>query len=495
MKNSCLALAGLFPLSAMWAQAQEKPNIVFIYADDYSFNSMSDIGQDHVFTPNLDELRSHGMYFSHAFNQGGWNGAISMASRAMMVTGMYMWKAHDAVSNEEFMTQSSDEDPHFWSEFMRRAGYTTYMTGKWHVFADANKLFDVVRHVREGMPPQTASGYAYRKGNPTGRKFIPGVEDSWQPYDTSKGGYWKGGKHWSEVVADDAVDYIDMAKQKEEPFFMYLAFNAAHDPRQAPKRNVDMYPIDKISIPRNFTPTYPYYREMGCGEGLRDEQLAPFPRTEYSVKVNRRDYYALITHMDEQIGRIIRALKASGKYDNTYIMFTADHGLAVGDHGLMGKQNMYDASMRVPLIVCGPGIKKGKCDNLVYLQDVMATALDIADSEYEQKVDFKSLLPFATRDKKAAKVITRNEVYGAFRHLQRMIRTDRYKMIVYQKNHVVRLYDMKKDPFEMKDLARQPKYRKLMDELMLRFEQEQIKTGDSLDVRKAYEAFFHEEQK
>jgi arylsulfatase A-like enzyme len=163
---------------------------------------------------------------------------------------------------------------------------------------------------------------------------------------------------------------------------MYIAFNAPHDPRQSPKEYVDRYPLDRISMPRSFVPEYPFNEAMASGRKLRDEKLAPFPRTEYSVKVNRQEYYAIITHMDDQIGRILDALEKSGQADNTYLFFSADHGLAVGRHGLMGKQNLFDHSVRVPLMLVGPGVPAGeKRDASVYLQDIMATSLELAGAE------------------------------------------------------------------------------------------------------------------
>lgn len=454
---------GTVSLAEVGTNHNEKPNVLFIFADDMTYDCMGNIGLDKLYTPNLDELRSHGMHFTHAFNQGGWNGAISVASRSMLVTGKYLWRAKKIVSDERKTSNVDLNNPYFWPQYMKLAGYKTYMTGKWHVAVDAAKVFDVVNHVRGGMPAQTPSGYAYSKKNPEGRKFIDSESDEWQPYKKEYGGYWSGGKHWSEVVGDDAVNYIESAARESSPFFMYIAFNAPHDPRQSPKRFVDMYPLSDINVPLNYQPLYPYYRDMGCGEELRDEQLAPFPRTEYSVKVNRQEYYAIISHLDEQIGRIIEALKKSGKYDNTYIIFSADHGLAVGDHGFIGKQNMYDASMRVPLIICGPDIKKGKCNDLVYLQDIMATSMDIAGSDKLDVVDFKSILSKAKGIKKTD--CKEDAVYGAYINLQRMVRTDRYKLIVYPKAKIIRLYDVKRDPCEMNDLANNKSYKKVVEDL------------------------------
>lgn len=122
------------------------------------------------------------MYFTHAFNQGGWHGAISVASRSMLVTGQYLWKAKALVEDKQKMRDVNDSKPIFWGQYMKKAGYITYMTGKWHVAVDASKVFDVVNHVRGGMPNQSDQGYAYSDKNPIGRKFIEGEEDDWKPY-------------------------------------------------------------------------------------------------------------------------------------------------------------------------------------------------------------------------------------------------------------------------------------------------------------------------
>ena len=143
-------------------------------------------------------------------------------------------------------------------------------------------------------------------------------------------------------------------------------------------------------MPESYLPLYPDKDSIGCGEGLRDERLAPFPRTHYAVQVNRREYNAIISHLDTQIGRIIDALQQSGKADNTYIFYSADHGLAVGHHGLIGKQNMYEHSMKPPLIVIGPDLPKNKKNaGLVYLQDIMASTLELAGVSPPDYVEFK----------------------------------------------------------------------------------------------------------
>ena len=165
--------------------------------------------------------------------------------------------------------------------------------------------------------------------------------DTWKAADSLNGGFWEGGKHWSEVIKDDALDFLNKSSEKEDPFFMYLAFNAPHDPRQSPQSFLDRYPLEEIPLPDNWLPEYPYKDAIGNPKTLRDEALAPFPRTPFAIKTHIREYYAIISHLDAQIGEILKALEASGKANNTYIFFTGDHGLSVGKHGLLGKQSMF----------------------------------------------------------------------------------------------------------------------------------------------------------
>ena len=476
--------------------ASEKPNILFIFADDQMWNSLGSIEGCPVKTPNLDRLRERGVSFTHTYNMGSFTPAVCVASRAMLNTGSFVWRAAalsskgnnlkdpNAPKNMPQYTVPKRKSEGYWSQWMKQAGYETYMTGKWHVDVKAETLFDHTVHVRGGMPGQTAAGYNRPKSPED-------YETGWKPWDTKYGGFWKGGKHWSEVLGDDSVAFLDQAKASDKPFFMYLAFNAPHDPRQSPKEFVDMYPVDKVDVPQNFLPEYPYNEYAGSGRSLRDEKLAPFPRTEYSVRVNRQEYYAIITHMDKQIGRILDALDASGKADNTYIFFTADHGLAVGDHGFMGKQNMYDSSMRVPMLMVGPGIKPGKTVNApVYLQDIMATSLDIAGIEKPAQVDFNSLLPLATgKTEKSAY----DAIYGAYFGCQRMLRTEQYKMIIYPTANIVRLFNMNNDPLEMNDLAQDPSRRpvELLKTLFGQFQRLQKEMDDPVDVTESFNNFLN----
>ena len=446
-----------------------KPNILFIFADDYAFDCVHAHGNGEIETPNIDRLVNRGTTFTHAYNMGAWEGAVCLASRTMLVSGRFLWNAH---KDHPVLDTDYREAGKLWPQLMAKEGYDPYFSGKWHTRADATKAFKVIRNLRPGMPNQTDAGY---------NRPIDGQPDPWSPVDPKFEGFWKGGVHWSEVLRDDAIDFLGQAGKSDNPFFMYLAFNAAHDPRQSPKEYVDKYPQSKVSMPRNFVPEYPY--DIGSNKG-RDETLAPFPRTENAVKVNRGEYYAIITHLDTQVGAILEAIETSGMADNTYIFFTVDHGLAVGHHGLMGKQNMFDHSVRVPFVVTGPGIAKGaKTSVPIYLQDVMATSLELAGAKKPDHVQFNSLLGMLHGKEKEHAY---DAIYGGYMETQRMITRQGDKLILYPKLKKALLYNLGRDPDEMLDLAGDPKNQPLMKSLFARLLELQKENGDALNLHAAF---------
>ncbi len=466
MKASILLAILYLPLATSAPAA--KPNVLFIFADDQCYKTIGALNNDEIHTPHLDRLVARGTTFTHAYNMGGYHGAICVASRTMLVTGKHVWHARQS---EKQLRKGLDGQ--LWPQLMADAGYDTYFTGKWHVDADAKHVFKVARNVRGGMPKQTRKGY--------NRPLADG-SDPWDPSDPKFGGFWEGGKHWSEVVADDATDFLDMAKGDENPFFMYIAFNAPHDPRQAPKEYVDRYPAEEIALPPSFLPEYPWKDSIGCDKGLRDEQLAPFPRTEHAVQVNRREYYAIISHMDAQIGRILDHLESTGQTENTYIFFTADHGLSVGHHGLIGKQSLFDHSVRVPFMVVGPGVAPGaKNPSPIYLQDVMATALDLAGARRPAHVQFESLMPMLKGQPGGL-----DAVYGTYVDFQRMVVADGHKLLLFPKIKKAQLFDMAADPEEMKDISGEPGAAAKMKSLFGKLLDLQKEAGDRLDLKAVY---------
>ncbi|MDP1586393.1 MAG: sulfatase-like hydrolase/transferase [Prosthecobacter sp.] len=453
------------------ALAASQPNILFLFADDQCYETIRAFGHTDIDTPNLDRLAARGTTFTRAYNMGSWSGAVCVASRTMLNTGRSVWDADSVYKTTDKERQSGV----LWSQLMSKAGYKTYMTGKWHVQTDASKIFDMAMDVRPGMPKTVPTAY---------NRPIAGQTDSWSPYDKSLGGFWEGGKHWSEVVHDHTITFLKDAKQQEKPFFIYAAFNAPHDPRQAPKEFIDMYPLSRIAMHASFLPEYPHKDDIGCSHKLRDENLAPMPRTEFAVKTHRQEYYALITHLDVQIGKILHALEANGQANNTWIFFTADHGLAVGHHGLIGKQNMYDHSVRVPFLVAGPGVAKGaKNDAAIYLQDVMATALDLAGAEKPKHVFYNSLRPLLNGEQKHSSY---ESIYGAYLELQRAVTHDGWKLIAYPKAKVLRLYHLAEDPQEMNDLAANPGHAAMKKQMFDRLVKLSADLGDKVDLKTVF---------
>jgi arylsulfatase A-like enzyme len=458
-----------FIVSINMSMAWQQPNIVFIFADDLGDHDIGAYGNDEVRTPNIDALAGQGMRFTRAYNMGSWSPAVCIPSRTMLNTGQFVWNARKQADNEYKSVRDQKE---FWSQRLKQAGYNTYFTGKWHVpGVDPVDLFDHVVHVRPGMPNQTETGYD---------RPYEGKEDTWSPYDRKFEGFWKGNTHWSEVLADDARQFIEHASGQEDPFFMYLAFNAPHDPRQSPKEYVDSYNPEELQIPDNFLPEYPYNESIGSGRELRDERLAPFPRTEYAIGVHRQEFYAIISHMDTQIGHIIDALEEKGKLDNTIIIFTADHGLAVGQHGLVGKQNMYEHSIRVPFIITGPGIPAGQVNEAsIYLQDVAPTVIELAGGEVPVAYQFQSLLPLIHGETSRGYPA----IYSTYLQKQRAVVEWPYKLILYPDISKIRLFHLRDDPYETEDLADNADSEPVIRRLMQRLTELQRETGDELELK------------
>ena len=255
---------------------------------------------------------------------------------------------------------------------------------------------------------------------------------------------------------------------------MFVSFNAPHDPRQSPRSFIDRYPVAQSKIPQNYLPEHPF--DNGA-ISIRDEQLAPFPRTKKAIRTHRAEYYAIISHMDEQIGRVLDALEKSGNADNTYVVFTSDHGLAVGSHGLMGKQNPYDHSIRMPFLISGPGIPKNKTvRDMIYMQSVYPTTCELAGLSIPQSVDFPSLKNLALG--KGGK--GEEFVYGCYQDMQRLVRSQTHKLIFYPKLKRYQLFDLVKDPHEISDQFKNPSYKKIKTELMQALTQKRKELGDGL---------------
>jgi arylsulfatase A-like enzyme len=329
-----------------------------------------------------------------------------------------------------------------------KEGYKTFGTGKWHNSKEA-----YARCFTHG-----------------GRVMFGGMSDHLKVpvFDFNPEGKYPNNKKYtasgfsSEMFTDDAIRFLEKDSTKDDPFLIYVSYTAPHDPRMPPKEYLDMYPPEKIKIPENFMPEHPFDNgEMK----VRDEMLAPFPRTPEIVREHIAGYYGMITHLDAQIGRLLNALEKSGKMENTIIVFAGDNGLAVGSHGLLGKQNLYDHSVRVPLVMCGPGIpKEAKADGLCYLLDIFPTLCDLSGISEPSTVEGKSLLPIINNN--STKI--RNSVFLAYTKLQRGVRTDDdWKLIKYNVRGVqtTQLFNLNTDPLELNSLSDNEDYTEKLNDL------------------------------
>ncbi len=463
----------LAPVATTHAQNQTqthlRPNFLFLLSDDQTYRALGCLGDLPIKTPNLDRLAKRGTLFTHCFNQGGYSGAVCVPSRMMLNTGRYLWQcrgAHD---------QGVAEGAALWGETLGNAGYDTFMTGKWHLPESALKRsFKTLGPLTGGFLPSTGEdGAAYRR---------PAPGNPWTPDDPKWKGHWldDGGEtvHSSVRIAQASIDYLRARPQgSAPPFFMYVAFNAPHDPRQAPRAFLELYPPRQLPVPPNFLPRHPFLIE--ANDTGRDEILAPYPRTPEIVRVHLQEYYAMITHLDAEIGRILAALDASGEAANTVVIFSSDQGLAVGQHGLFGKQNLYEHSIRMPFILAGPGIPRGKRQHALFnLQSLFATTCELAGIPVPPSVQFPSLVPLLN----GRRTQLHSSLYEAYLDRQRAVRTDRWKLIRTPYAHQSQLFDVQRDPWEMHNLAGEPRHAETLSYLNRELRTLMVEMKDPLPV-------------
>ena len=444
------------PTAASAQEPTRRPNILILLSDDQRPDTIGALGNPAIRTPNLDRLVKRG----HAFTRAYVTVPVCTPTRAEILTGACAMK-----NGVRFFGQALRPEFVQLQQLLARAGYLTWFTGKWHNDGTPEKHgFQVAKRVfKGGMGP-------HEKVFVEGNKKVEGFS--------------------SELFASAAADFID--SRPKEPWFMWVAFTAPHDPRTPPRKYRDMYPPDKVRLPPNYMPEHPFDN----GEMVvRDELLETWPRTQDAVRKHLAEYYGMISHLDEQVGRILEALERTGQLENTIVVFLSDNGLAIGSHGLFGKQNMYDHSVRVPLILAGPGIPQGKrSDALCYNYDLYPTLCELVGVKAPATVDGKSLVPILQG--KQTKV--RDYVCSAYQNVQRMVRTDRWKLIVYPQIGQWQLFDMKNDPHELVDLLQPWRGKKVgafrppleaekasavANDLMRKLQEWQREVGDTLPLR------------
>lgn len=348
--------------------AADRPNFLFILTDDQSPETLRCYGNTVCETPNIDRLAKEGMIFHDAHHMGAWSGAVCTPSRTMIMTGRTVWNIPGAKGPglkfpKSFRTEAAQQSM---PAIFNRAGYDTMRTCKrGNSFNEANELF-------------TVSKVASKRGG-----------------DDETGSKWHG---------DQVMEYLKQrdTSNDKDPFLIYFGFSHPHDPRDATPELATKYGADNRGagdkpnpkappLQINYLPEHPFHHGH---PGLRDEEKVQGVlkrRDEATIRNELGREYACIENIDRQVGRVLGKLEAMGELDNTYVIFTADHGIAVGRHGLTGKQNLYEHTWRVPFIVRGPGIKAASsASGYTYLLDVLPTLCDLADIDVPDVVEGKS---------------------------------------------------------------------------------------------------------
>ena len=432
-----------------------QPNILFMIADDHRWDAVAGMGDPTVKTPILDSLMARGTTFHQTHIMGSLSGAVCVPSRAAVLTSANLFRSGGKQINRDLAV---------WPQVMREAGYHTFGAGKWHndrqtyinSFADGGKIFFGGMGNQYKVP---VFDYDPTGAYPRKAKYI-------------------GDKFSTELFTDAAVQFLENY-EKPNPFFLYLSFTSPHDPRTPPDEYATMYPPEDIPVPENFLPEHPFDNgEMR----IRDEMLAPFPRTPEIVQQHIADYYGMISHMDAEMGRVLQTLEAVGQLDNTIIIYTADHGLAVGQHGLFGKQNLYSHSIRVPSIFVGPGVPEGQSvDTLTYLYDVFPTVCDLTKVDCPDTVEGYSLVPLMEGcvDK------VRDTVFAAYKDIHRTVSDGRWKLIRYYVSEetgrgtdCIQLFDLEQDPWETTNLAELSEHSERIQTLATELKRWQTETDD-----------------
>jgi arylsulfatase A-like enzyme len=454
--------------SALGADAGQaaRPNVVLIVSDDQRPDTIHALGNSQIHTPHLDELVKRGTTFTRAVAPN----PICTPSRAEIISGCTGFR--NGVF--DFGGRLSAGLVLF-PQALRAAGYQTWYVGKWDF---------------RGEP--SASGYETSDGLFRGGSRVPQthpLDFAGRPTTGYQGWTFRSadGTELPEkgvgLTPDISRRFADAAirllrRKADRPFFLHVNFTAPHDPLVIPAGRADATRPDRLSVPANFLPEHPF--EHGNLRG-RDELLWPWPRTKEIVRAELAAYYAVIEEMDEQVGRILRTLEETREAENTIVIFTSDHGLAIGSHGLRGKQNMYEHTVGVPLVMCGPGVPVGKrIDAQCYLRDIYPTVCELAQVPVPAGIDGRSLAPLLRGEVREVHPF----VVGYFRGVQRMIRTDRWKLICYPQAGRVQLFNLANDPQEIADLAGDSKHQAIIAELRERLGAWQNAHADSLVLPK-----------
>ena len=411
----CLALCTLAtgllgPLDTVAAEpAGKRPNILFILVDDQSpFDFKFYNPKSPLHTPNIDRLAAEGMVLDRAYHMGSFSGAVCTPSRHMIMTGRTVWHLPIGPGAKDHCP--SDVVTNTLPAVFNRAGYATMRTCKvGNSYDGANKLFTVRRD-------------ASKRG---------GTDES--------GSAWHG---------EQVLDYLNERETSKDTkqFLIYFGFSHPHDTRDGKPELLANYGAvnhtDKNSLPpanpnqpalpANYLLAHPFHHGH---PDLRDEVAVSGVWTNRDERTIRNELgreFACSENIDIQVGRVLAKLKAMGELENTYILYTADHGMAIGRHGLQGKQNLYEHTWRVPFVVKGPGIRPGsRAPGNIYLLDVLATLCDLTGVTPPASNEGLSFKPVLEGKKQSMRDVLFGAYNGGTKPGMRSVRKGDWKLIQY----------------------------------------------------------------
>ncbi len=439
ISSTFLLLTGLIPLCGSindktTEKNKKKPNILFFFTDDQAANALGCSGNPYINTPNIDLIAEKGVRFTNTYVMGGHIRAICAPSRAMLMSGRFLFNVYEKLDGVVTMPM------HFGTH-----GYKTFGTGKWHYTANS-------------FEASFQKGKNVFLGGMSDHFNVPcrNLEDDGKLSETVIKGFS------TDIFAEAAINFIKeyANDSRKNPFFCYIAFTAPHDPYSPHPGYIGMYPEQSLPLPGNFLSFEPF--QFYEQQFQRDQFISPWPRTPEITRAILSDYYRLISHIDNKVGEMVRTLKEYDLYDNTIIIYASDNGMAIGNHGTFGKQALYEHSSKVPFIISGKGIPEGKVsDALVYLLDIFPTLTELCNLPEPELIDGESLVPVI----KGKSEEVRPSLLTAFMHTARAVRTKEWKLIRYPERDYTELFNLKKDPLELNNLAGKVEYKAKQEEL------------------------------
>lgn len=431
----------------------DRLNILFIMADQYRYDYLGSAGASFVRTPNLDRLAEQGTRFAQCTT----NCPVCVPARIGLATG---WQPfHAGILNNGFGFSPYGIPMYY--QRLRDYGYRVSCVGKLHLggFGPLGRNGDRPCAFQQGFThPLECEGKIAAGGSPT--PFGPythylrelGLLDAFhRDYQERRAQAWSR-QAWSlpardSVLPTEAFEDVFIGRKAAEwlrdvpddyPWHCFVSFVGPHDPFDPPTEYADRF--RQAEVPQPISASMD-----GKPDWVRQRVLSVDPP---EVAVSRRQYCGSIETIDDQVGLILETLERRDMLDSTIIVFTSDHGEMLGDHGLYSKFVAYEPSLRVPLIVAGPGIRGGQVsDALVELIDINPTLCELVGLPPQERLDAISFVPVL----QGASTEHRTEAVSAITNF-RLVRTGRYKLIENY-NEISELYDLENDPQELKNIA------------------------------------------